>query len=135
MKQSGLIKRLWSRGQYLTYNNAYNKKLQHKTSVPIVLNLLGNFIDLQDKKLPVEFFFYTNAVEKAEGLAGALRRLGYEIYEADASDMGRNRFAVIGCTTKMEMSDTAMKDWAEHMCELGEEYDCEFDGWGTSPDM
>jgi regulator of RNase E activity RraB len=80
--------------------------------------------------LKVEFFFYTNTVEKAAALAAALRELGYSV-EHGPSVHDKRVFAVTGWTTKMWMDEGNVVDWARHMCDLGFQHDCEFDGWGT----
>jgi hypothetical protein len=31
------------------------------------------------------------------------------------------------------MTDDAVVTWTQSMCRLGNEHDCDFDGWGTHP--
>ena len=35
----------------------------------------------------------------------------------------------------MKMDDQAVQLWTKEMSELGYKFDCEFDGWGTTPDQ
>ena len=88
----------------------------------------------EDKKLSLEFFFYTNSAEKATNLARDLEALKYSVTtENSVSD--KKLFLVTGWTTKMEMSEPIVMDWTTKMTEMGYKCDCEFDGWGTSPDQ
>lgn len=86
---------------------------------------------MQDKELPVEFFFYTNTLEKAKALADEMVRLQYEVYGYGPCGYDTSQFSIAGCTPKMKMADEIMTAWVEKMCELGYQYDCKFDGWGT----
>lgn len=83
------------------------------------------------KELPVEFFFYTNTIEKAKGLADEMVRLQYEVYSYGPCGYDSSQFSIAGCTPKMKMTGEAMAAWAEKMCELGYKHDCIFDGCGT----
>jgi regulator of RNase E activity RraB len=44
-------------------------------------------------------------------------------------------FMVTGWTTIMKMENEILKNWTKQMCELGYKFDCDFDGWGTTPDQ
>ena len=82
--------------------------------------------------LKLEYFFYTNAKEKAEALAQKLTGLGYEGgFDHSASD--RKQFVVTGWTTRMRMDEETVLQWTARMSDLAHEFDCEFDGWGTNP--
>jgi hypothetical protein len=35
----------------------------------------------------------------------------------------------------MLMSNAVVSAWTREMCEIGFAHDCEFDGWGTTPDQ
>src|SRR5207249_3200677 len=87
-----------------------------------------------EKERKVEFFFYTNTTDKAEELAKELEKLNYETSHGKSSGDGKS-FIVTGITTKMKMDDEIIANWAKEMCELGYKFDCDFDGWGTSPDQ
>ncbi|MDQ8183828.1 ribonuclease E inhibitor RraB [Pelagicoccus sp. SDUM812005] len=86
----------------------------------------------EDKKLKLEYFFYTNAKEKAEALAADLQKLGYVgSYDTSASD--KMEFVITGWTTPIRMDLDSVTSWTESMCTTGMKHDCEFDGWGTNP--
>jgi hypothetical protein len=83
-------------------------------------------------QLKLEYFFYTNAKEKAAALARRLADMGYAgRHDNSASD--KKQFVVSGWTTPMKMDDQTVLDWTSRMCEAGHDHDCEFDGWGTNP--
>lgn len=135
MKQSRLIKKHWQRGQHLTQSKyEYNNRSQ-KRGAPLALNLMSKLADMQDKELPVEFFFYTNTLEKAKALADEMVRLQYEVYGYGPCGYDTSQFSIAGCTPKMKMTDEVMTARVEKMCELGYQYDCKFDGWGTLLDF
>jgi hypothetical protein len=33
----------------------------------------------------------------------------------------------------MKMDEQTVLEWTGHMCGVGQQHDCEFDGWGTNP--
>ncbi len=84
-----------------------------------------------DKELKLEFFFYTDTVDKAQILAAEIQKLKYSV-QHDRSAGDSNLFVVTGWTIKMKMTDSIVAEWAKQMCELGYKFDCDFDGWGTS---
>lgn len=101
---------------------------------PITLDHLRNYGVSDDSKLRIEFFFYSKTLIKAELLAKELRNLNYEV-ETGKSAGNKNLFIITGWTTKMKMDGETVQHWTEEMCELGYKFDCEFDGWGTTPDQ
>lgn len=97
------------------------------------LSQLGNYGVGEDSELSLEFFFYSDKQQKAEALAEQLRDLGYRLEKVDRA-AGNNRLWVVsGWTTKMRMNLPTVTGWTKRMCALGNESDCDFDGWGTSP--
>lgn len=96
----------------------------HKTSH--VMNLMWEFNLTNDRKSKIEFFFYGDTKEKAEQLATELEKLNYEVF---IYKQGK-RFSISGLTLKMNIEDEMINYWSKHMCQIGYEFDCEFDGWG-----
>jgi len=92
-------------------------------------------IDVTDKHhLCIEYFFYANNPDNAKQLSGQLSSLGYSIYDGP-SVSDKNLFIITGWTQKMKMEDAVIAKWVNDMCDLGYKFDCEFDGWGTTPDQ
>ena len=77
----------------------------------------------------IEYFFYTDTVQKAKALASDLGRLGYES-EYRPSTNREGLMLVTGWTTPMSLSYPVIDGWTRHMLQLGLKYDCAFDGWG-----
>lgn len=88
----------------------------------------------ETKELKLEYFFYTNSMDKAKNLADEIKKMNYSVkYDKSASD--KSLFVITGWTIKMAMADSIVINWTKQMCDLGYKYDCEFDGWGTLPDQ
>mgnify|MGYP002346307903 CR=1 FL=1 len=101
---------------------------------PQTLDQLRKHQITSENELKLEYFFYTNTAKKAEQLATQLEKLNYTVqHGVSASD--KKLFIVTGWTTKMNISEEVVKNWTMEMCELGYQFDCEFDGWGTTPDQ
>lgn len=101
---------------------------------PKTLDQLKNIGVNNTSQLKLEYFFYTNTLAKAEKLAAEVAKLDYTVqYGVSAGD--KKLFIVTGWSTKMVMSTEMVTAWTKQMCELGNQFDCEFDGWGTTPDQ
>jgi hypothetical protein len=85
-----------------------------------------------DTHLKLEYFFYTNSIEKASSLAKKLEKKKYSAeYRLSAHDS--KTYLVNGWTDKMPMDEATVVKWTKEMCQIGYENDCEFDGWETTP--
>ncbi|MBZ0098564.1 MAG: ribonuclease E inhibitor RraB [Taibaiella sp.] len=135
MKQSRLIKIPWKKGQYQTKVDIERNKNRQRYGASRVPELLGMLTDLDNKEFPVEYFFFANTEQKASVLANALSKMGYTVYGYAPCAHNKSLYSICGCTPKMKITGNVMSNWAEQMCELEFDYDCKFDGWGTSPDM
>ena len=103
------------------------------SATPQTLQLLQEHGVDESAQLKLEYFFYTNHKSKADGLAKDLRSKGYSV-EVGRSASEEKTFLITGWTDKMAMNNDSVADWAGHMCDLGFQHDCEFDGWGTDAD-
>jgi len=111
----------------------YKNKLAKQTGMtPLTLVQLRKYDVTEDKELKLEYFFYTNTIDKAGLMAKELEELDYEVtFGQSGSD--KKLFIVTGWTTPIKMSDAIVLNWAKQMCETGYKFDCDFDGWGTNP--
>ena len=101
---------------------------------PQTLKQLRDLGVTETKELKLEYFFYTNAIDKAKSLAKYIQKMDYTVkYGKSAED--KDLFVITGWTSKMAMSDYTVIEWTKQMCDLGYKFDCEFDGWGTEPDQ
>ena len=97
------------------------------------LEALRKYNVTEDKEKKVEYFFYTNTIQKAEAFSKELITQGYSVQHGQAA--GEKRlFVITGWTTDMKMSLQVLSEWTKQMCELGHKFDCDFDGWGTNVD-
>ena len=101
---------------------------------PETLKQLKNYGVSDDSELKLEFFFYAKMEDKAQMLAATLKKLNYEV-EFGKSAGDKKLFIITGWTKKMTMDDGTVQAWAKEMCELGYKFDCDFDGWGTTPNQ
>lgn len=101
---------------------------------PQTLEQLRNLGIGEEDELKLEYFFYTNSLEKGESLANEIRKMNYTVeYKVSVAD--KNLYLVNGWTTKIKMSELVVSQWTKIMCELGYEFDSEFDEWGTNPEQ
>jgi len=84
--------------------------------------------------LKLQFFFVTNAESKAAALASNLAENGYSV-EHGISESYKNLYLITGWSTPIKMDESDVVAWTRNMCEMAYRHDCEFDGWGTSPDQ
>jgi len=101
---------------------------------PKVIEQLRQISVTDEHYLRFEYFFYTNSPDSAKRLSEQLSSLGYSIL-VGPSVADKNLFIISGWTPKMQMEDTVIAKWVKDMCDLGYKFDCEFDGWGTTPDQ
>jgi regulator of RNase E activity RraB len=121
-------RRFWS-------EEAFQRQTANQVSmVPETLGQLARLGVTADDRLKLEYFFYTDLPEKGSALAGDLDALGYEVQHGPSA-ADRRRLIVTGWTTSMTMSTDVVQSWARQMCDLGFKHDCEFDGWGTTPEQ
>lgn len=100
----------------------------HAEMMPVIIKQLRGHGIKASQKLPLEFFFATNAAAKAKALVEML-----EVHEY-AVVMVRDgaKFLVTGLTPSIPMSKRALSDWSSDMTSLGFEFDALFDGWGLA---
>jgi regulator of RNase E activity RraB len=115
--------------------DAYVENLKKQTSMsPETLKELRQIGVTKQTQLRLEYFFYTNDKQKASKLSEELLQMGYSgVHRPSASDA--KTFVITGWTTKMTMDESTVVSWTKQMCELGFKHDCDFDGWGTSPEQ
>jgi regulator of RNase E activity RraB len=112
---------------------AHERNLASQTGMaPETLAQLRTYGVTEKTELRLEYFFYTNAEQKAERLAAELASRGYQVsHRLAASEDGTH--LISGWTQPLPMSDAAVVSWTAAMCNLGYRHDAEFDGWGTNP--
>jgi hypothetical protein len=119
-------------GRYCSDEAHARNRSRQLTMTPQTVAQLRNFGVTDESQLKLEYFFYTNTKEKAAALAQKLAALGY-VGNYDHAVANQTEFVVNGWTSPLKMDDQTVLDWTAGMCDLGREYDCDFDGWGTNP--
>jgi regulator of RNase E activity RraB len=115
----------------LAFENQVAKQMQ---MTPLTMKELRKLDVNKEKELKLEYFFYTNTVQKANSLAHELEKLNYQVKSGQSAG-DKKLFIITGWTTNVKMEDVIVSNWTKTMCELGFNFDCEFDGWGTTPDQ
>jgi regulator of RNase E activity RraB len=121
-------------GKFVTELDFKNKTTKQTQMTPQTMDQLRKINVTEDKELKLEYFFYTNTSDKAQAFATELQKWNYEVKHGQSAG-DKKLFIITGWTTKMQMADNVVANWTKQMCELGYKFDCDFDGWGTSPDQ
>jgi len=116
-------------------DDSYKRNKDNQINMsPQILKQLRDFGVTETKELKLEYFFYTNSIQKAKNLAAEIQKMNYSV-KYDQSTGDKNLFLITGWTMKMAMVDSIVINWTKQMCDIGYNFDCEFDGWGTEPDQ
>ena len=111
---------------------AFEKNLEKQMALtPQTLQQLRTYNVTPEKQRKLEFFFYTDTVEKAAALAMELKNKNYEVEHRPSASNAKVQI-ITGWTAEITMSDNTVLDWTREMCTLGFTHDCDFDGWGTN---
>ena len=123
-----------SNGIFVT-ESAFEKNRDNQMKMtPLIIEQLRKLNVTEEKELKLEFFFYTNKAEKAQEFATEIEKLNYLVKHRISTGL-KKTFIITGWTTKMKMENGIVQSWTKQMCELGYKFDCDFDGWGTTPDQ
>ena len=82
----------------------------------------------EEDELKIDYFFYTDTLEKSQKMEEEIQKLGYIVNHGTASH-DKSLFVISGRTTEMKMMHETLKEWIGEMCEMGYKYDCSFDSW------
>lgn len=121
-------------GQFVTEKQFVSNADKQVELAPQTLKQLREYGVTNDKALKLEFFFYSNTIDKVQELSDELRRMSYEV-QFGQSQGDKKLFISTGWTARMKMDDGTVSSWTKEMCALGYKFDCEFDGWGTTPEQ
>ena len=79
----------------------------------------------------LEFFFFSNDVLKLEQLKAALLNMKCKELQLEQDPESKKHWVLFGETNPMKMELSTINNWTKNLCEIGFEYDCDFDGWGA----
>lgn len=106
---------------------------QFHTAIETLVRLRDSAVEEEDE-LKIDYFFYTNTLEKSQVLAREIQKLDYTIHNG-VTLHDKNIFVISGRTTKMKMMHEILRKWTAEMCELGYKHDCNFESWKIVPDL
>ena len=121
-------------GQFISEKQFKSNTANQLQMTPQTLSQLEKYGVTGENELKLEFFFYSNTLDKVERLSIELNKLNYDV-KAGQAEGDKSLFIATGWTGKMKMDSHTVMTWTKDMCELGYKFDCEFDGWGTMPDQ
>lgn len=104
-----------------------NKDKQFRLSIESLVSLRDSEVEEEDE-LKIDYFFYTDTLEKSQKLEKEIQKLDYIVNHGIASH-DKTLFVISGRTTKIKMMHETLKEWIGEMCDLGYKYDCSFDAW------
>lgn len=112
-----------------------NSKCENQISlIPQTLSQLKQIGVNESSNLKLEYFFYTKSEKNAEELSKKLINMKYSSeFRLGAGNTGE--YVVTGWTIPMKMDEKTIANWTREMCKFAEEYQSDFDGWGTSPEQ
>ena len=110
-----------------------NQHKQFRTATGALVSLRDSEIEEEDE-LKIDYFFYTDNLEKSQKLKKEIQKIGY-IVNHGPTNQGKNLFVIAGRTTKMKMMHETLRNWVSEMSELGYKYDCRFDNWKITTDQ
>jgi len=107
-----------------------NKKKQLELLPNTIKELRKIGVSKKDE-LKLEYFFIAFSKEEGEKLNQVLKNEYH--YNIAPIQIVKNLFIVNGWSCKIKMETEIVENWLVKMCNLTLKYDCEFDGWGTTP--
>ncbi|RZK09615.1 MAG: hypothetical protein EOO46_13310 [Flavobacterium sp.] len=123
-----------SNKRFVTESEFRRNQSKQIKMAPQTLSQLRKLGVSEERRLKLEYFLYADKSENASALAAELEKLNYSV-EFGKSAGDEKLFVITGWSTPLSMNAVAAEKWTSDMCELGFKYDCEFDGWGTTPDQ
>ena len=106
---------------------SYHQALNRKTWRALEENGLRN-----DQEVELDFFYYCSDGKGANFLKDFLEReTDYQASVRPAPDGREQAWSVRGKTQKTVITPEILDKWVEWMILAGQEFKCDFDGWGT----
>lgn len=130
----GFLNRIFGRKEIGIYRSKAEQRdirTDQIVGMPETIAALRQYGLTPDSHRRIEYFFYTNSIEKARSLSTELKALDYSSNCGDSPT--KNEYSIIGWTTPIRIDERTMFEWISQMCDLGAKHDCEFDGWGMDP--
>ncbi len=107
-----------------------NIRSQHAMNEETLFEFNEYGIDKNSER-KLEFFFVSNDKLKLEQLKAALVFLNYKELILEKDMQSKKNWVLFGETNPIKMEIYTINNWTKSLCEVGFEYDCNFDGWGA----
>lgn len=104
-----------------------NQDKQFRLSIESLVSLRDSLVEEEDE-LKIDYFFYTDTLEKSQKLEKEIQKLGYIVNHGIALH-DKSLFVISGRTTEIKMMHETLRGWIGAMCDLGYKHDCIFDTW------
>jgi Regulator of ribonuclease activity B len=110
--------------------NSYQKILGDQLAMNKISwqKLVQNGLTSNDE-VQLDFWYYAANKENAEALKAFLEK--ETDYEVLVEVSGNSMWNIKGHTQKTEISLDILNQWVEWMVIAGQEFECQFDGWGV----
>ena len=109
--------------------NHLNASLDRHSRIATEILVRLRDIGVEEKnELEIDYFFYSDTVEKTQILETEMKNKDFIVNSGTASH-DKSLFVVSGRTTKIKMMHESLNKWLAEMCELGHKHDCTFDSW------
>lgn len=82
----------------------------------------------EEDQLKIDYFFYSDTLEKAQKLQKELMKKDYVVTQGIKPE-DKNLFVISGRTTEIKMMHESLSKWVTEMCELAYNHDCKFENW------
>lgn len=120
------------RGSHFVSKEQFLEVLDEQLDLgPVCIQQLRSFGVAASEEICIDFFFTSHSYQNSKLLVRELKEVGYEA-GFGKSPGEKERFLIAGTTCPMAVTEESILPWTMRMCELAYQYDCLFEGWGTS---
>ena len=117
--------------QFVTGTDLAN---DHHTHLKVAIQTIGKLRELnveEEHERKLSYRFYTDTLEKSTRLVEEIKKLNHTVLSA-VPDTTRKLYVVSGWTNELKTSYEIIENMTKKMYELGNENDCEFEGWNIA---
>jgi len=120
--------------RYVSENDFAANQIRHVKQATESLVSLRDVAVEEEDEFKIDYFFYTDTLEKAQKLEEEIQSMNFIVNHGPASQ-NKNLFAISGRTLEIKMMHESLSKWVSEMCELGYKHDCNFESWQIVPEL
>lgn len=120
--------------RYVSENDFAANQIRHVKQATESLVSLRDVAVEEEDEFKIDYFFYTDTLEKAQKLEEEIQSMNFIVNYGPASQ-NKNLFAISGRTLEIKMMHESLSKWVSEMCELGYKHDCNFESWQIVPEL